>query len=58
MKRTLWQFDLGTWTDAMRLDAQLLAELIKQLVPQADVSVESAKTDTSVLRIEIDETIE
>ena len=55
IKRTLYQFDLVTGDDVSRDEVALLATVLRDLLPGADVSWESAKTDIAVLRIEIEE---
>ena len=54
IERTLYQFDLGTWTDELRSDGARLAELLRKLVPSADIEFQSIKMDLSILRIEIE----
>lgn len=55
IKRTLYQFGLCTCDDESRSEVWHLAETLRGLLPEASIDTESAKTDLTVLRIEIDE---
>jgi hypothetical protein len=55
IKRTLYQFDLVTGDDVSRDEVALLATVLRDLLPGAEVSCESEKSDLAILRIEIEE---
>ena len=51
IRREEYVFDIGTYSDDLREDAGHLVTLLRRILPEADVNLESAKTDLSILTI-------
>jgi hypothetical protein len=54
MKRVEYQFDLWAVEDSERQEMWALASALQELLPHADVTLESVKTDTMLLRITVE----